>query len=260
MRFLDFNYVTESATVITPSSEDVNFPASNLKNPLRSKVLRTTGVDDQSVVFDLITSEYINSVVVLWPKENGVKLSNSVNLRIQANATNEWSSPAVDQVLTVDNTYEVASHFFSGNGGSYRYWRLFIDDPTNPYDYIEIGMVWLGLSIDIDNAQNGFKYQLEDTSIINRNDFGHEYVDEYPTIATLDISYQYLDYDVIKVLEETFRRNGTRKPVIFIADETDDIFDKDHFLLYGKMGKSFGMGHVMFKIFNQDGIKFRELS
>lgn len=42
-RIIDFNYVFQSNVTLAPSSEDVDFPASNLRNFLRSKVWRTTG-------------------------------------------------------------------------------------------------------------------------------------------------------------------------------------------------------------------------
>lgn len=259
MRFLSDNYITMDATQISASTENLNFPLSNLKNPLRSKYFRTTSPDDQSIVFDLITTEDINSVVILFPKENGIKLTNAVNIRIQANATNNWTSPAVDQVLSIDNNYEVISHFFTSNQ-SYRYWRLFVDDPTNPYGYIEIGMVWIGLSENIQNAQNGFKWVYTDLTKVDKTPFNHRYYDRYPKVTSLEFDYQFLDESQIQVLEDIFRRNGTSEPVLIVLDESEVVFDKDRFLIYGNMNNQFGMSHVRYDIFNQDGMRVEELS
>src|SRR4051812_21363761 len=101
MRFLTTNYCTESATVVSSTNIDTNFPASNLKNPLRSKRVRTSvGTTTLAVVFDMQTTEDINSVVLLWPKEDGIRLTDSATVKIQANATNVWTSPSVDQTVT----------------------------------------------------------------------------------------------------------------------------------------------------------------
>lgn len=368
MRFSITNLCTESATVITASSQNANFPSSNLKNPFRSvrwrskgnfiidatnnkinfkeaslgseltatltsstytaltlaaeiktqmeavsvdtftvtfstatglwsitssgtffSLLNSTGTNastsvfklalgypntdktasltytgsliaihtEESVVFDIRTAQDIMNVCVMWPKEDGIKLSEDAVITLQANATNVWTSPAVSQVLTIDNDYIVASHFFA-TAQSYRYWRLKIVDPQNPYLYIELGHVWIGENLNIDPLQNGFKYKLVDLTKVTKTDFGHEYADEYPVQAQLDFDYKYLQYAEYKILENSFRLNGNRKPVLVAVDDQELVYDKDHFLLYGKMDKSFDGNHERYDLFNT-GIKITEL-
>ncbi len=253
------NFVTEDQTTITATSENPNFPVSNLKNPLRSKRWRTTGIDDEAVIFDMQTAEDIDSVVLLWPKEDGIRLTNSVTITIQANATNVWTSPAVTQTLTVDNTYSIASHYFSSSQ-SYRYWRLLIDDPTNPDGFIELGMIWLGQGLEIDNAQNGFKYSIMDTSKISENAFNHKYVDEYPQVALLELKYSYFDYDAIRILENAYRINGSRKPVLVVVDPLASVFNKDHITVYGLMTNKLNLNHRFYNVFDPTGVSIEELS
>jgi hypothetical protein len=259
MRLMNYNYCTQDATVITASSEDSNFPAANLKHAFRSKRWRSTGVSSENVVFDLITTEAINSVVILWSKEDGIQLTDSAVVKIQANATNSWTSPAVNVTLTIDNNYLVASHFFTSDQ-SYRYWRVLVQDPGNADGFVELGVVWLGKAIDIENAQNGFNFDLVDKSTISTTDFGHQYVDEYPLIASIDFKYQYLDYSTIQILENAYRNNGTKLPVLLVLDETETVFDKDHFLVYGKFKNKFGLSHVRYNIFNVDGLTITEIA
>lgn len=260
MRVMTTNYCSEAATTITASSANSLFPASNLKHPHRSKRLRTaTGTTTLNVVFDMQTTEAVNSVVFLWPKEDGIRLSASAVVKIQANATNVWTAPAVNQTLTIDNDYMVASHFFTTDQ-SYRYWRAVIEDPSNPYGYVEIGVVWIGKSLTLDPAQNGFKFQLQDLSKVTTTDFGHRYTDEYPTVASLEFTYALLNYSEAKILENAFRKNGTRKPVLVCLDESEAVFDKDHFLIYGGFESRFGLGHQIHQIINVDTIRIEELS
>jgi hypothetical protein len=206
----------------------------------------------------MATTEAIDSVVFLWPKEDGIRLSDTATIKIQANATNVWTSPAVDVSLTIDNTYVLASHFFTSDQ-TYRYWRVYIDDPSNPNDFIELGVVWLGKGLDLPSAQNGFKFKLVDQSKVTVNDFGHQYADEYPQLISIELGYQFLDYDDVQTLENAYRVNGNRIPVMFVIDPLEDVFNKNHHLIYGKMEDSLDETHVRYSLFNMTGILITEI-
>lgn len=211
----------------------------------------------ESVVFDFKTTQDINSVVILWPKEDGIKLSSNAIIKIEANATNIWTSPAVSQTLTINNDYLVASHFFSSTQ-NYRYWRVTFEDPQNPFLYVEMGMVWIGENVSFNEPENGFTYSLKDLSDVSKTDFGHEYVDIYPQQAFLEFGYKFLSYDLSKILENAFRINGIRKPVLIVFDESGTIFNKDHFLIYGKFNSAFSLEQSFYNLFN-GSIKITEL-
>ncbi len=259
MKLLTTNLCTLTDTEIVASSEDPSFPVSNLTHQFRSKRWRSTDVTSENIVFDFQTSEPVDSVVLLWPKEDGIKLSESAVVTIQANATDVWTSPTISQVLTIDNTYEVASHFFSSDQ-SYRYWRVLIADPGNPYGFLELGVIWIGKSLAVENAQNGFKFTLADRSKLSQTDFGHIYADELPIFSSIDFTYSYLDYEAQQILENAFRTNGTKRPVLVVIDPSDDVFDQDHFLVYGKFESSFSGQHIIYNLFNAAGISVREIA
>lgn len=260
MRLMNLNLCAEDATTVTVSSEDTNFPASNLKHPFRSKRWRSTDVSSEWIVFDFQTIEDVDSVILLWSKEDGVQLSGSATLKIQANATNVWTSPAVDQTLTINDTYEIASHYFT-TAQSYRYWRVVLQDAGNPNGFLELGVAWIGKSLQIENAQNGFDFTVTDRSKSVVTDFGHIYTDEYPLFSSLNFSYANLYYEAIQILENAFRENGNRKPVFIAVDPEDEVFDKDHFAIYGRFqSNTFGSEHVNYNIFNAKGLTVVELS
>jgi len=205
----------------------------------------------EHITFDMITSEDVDSVCLLWPKEDGIKLSSTAVLKVQANATNSWTSPAVDQTLTINNTYVVASHFFS-TPQSYRYWRIVIIDPTNANLEVTLGVAVIGKSLDIQNPDIGFEFEVADQSKVVTNAFGNQYVDEYPSKSTLSIKYGLLDYDEAQALENAYRINGTRIPVFVTVDHEDTTFDKNHFLIYGKMVKPQKISQIHYKYFGSD--------
>ncbi len=200
------------------------------------------------VLFDLTTTEDINSVVLLWPKEDGIILSSNAVIKIQANATNVWTAPSVDQTLTLDNTYEIASHYFSTDQ-SYRYWRLVVIDPANANLYVNLGVMVLGKAEVIDNPDNGFIYSLTDNSKITTTDFGNEYVDEYPTMAQLELDFAILDYDSAEAIDNLYRQVGNRKPVFVALDHDASVFSKDNFSLYGKFRTNLALTHIKFDLF-----------
>lgn len=259
MRLLTNNLASDSTTVLTASSADPSFPVSNLKHQFRSKRWRATGCASESVTFDMLTTEPVNSVVILWPKEDGIKLTSSAVIKIQANATNVWTSPAIDQTLSVNDTYSVASHFFTTEQ-NYRYWRLVVTDATNPWGYIEIGKIWIGTSLSLQNAENGFKFRLKDQSKSTTTDFGHRYSDEYPITTLINIFYKYLNYSEVQEIENAYRNNGSRKPIIVVQDPEAVVFDKDHFLIYGTMSDELDLSHVRYTFFDIPDLVIEELS
>lgn len=259
MKFMNLNYCTAAATTVTASSSSPHFPVLNLKHPFRSKRWRSTAATSESVVYDLVTTEPIDSVVLYWPKEDGIRLSNTAVIKIQANATNVWTSPAVNVTLTIDNVYMMCSHYF-GTDQNYRYWRVVIQDPGNPYGYVELGLTWLGKALALPNIKNGFTFGLADQSKLSRTDFGHVYADKYPQVATIGVNYDFLEYSELQILENAFRQNGGHDPVMFVLDPTESVFNKNHYTVYGLMKQSFEEQHLFYDLLTPNDLTIVELS
>lgn len=205
----------------------------------------------ESLVFDMATTEDIDSVVLLWAKEDGIRLSSSAVVKIQANATNNWTSPSVNQTLSLDNTYSTYSYYFT-TAQSYRYWRVLITDPTNPNLYVDLGVVVLGAALAIETADNGFSYSQEDRTVITETSYGNRYYDEYPLIATLTLPFATLDYVDMQILDEAYKTNGVRKPVYVAVDEVASVFNKNHFSIYGCFESNLDIGHINYDLFSTE--------
>ena len=87
------------------------------------------------VKFDLVSTLEIKSAVVF---DSNV-LSSAV-VTAQAHATDAWTSPIFEQVLTAGNSL-FAKQFA---GTSLRWWRFVIDDVQNPDGYVQLGIPFLG--------------------------------------------------------------------------------------------------------------------
>lgn len=357
LRLIDYNFSQLSATGVTASSENPIFPASNIKNPIRSRVLRTTGnfvidatnnkfdfnedashesatlvatfasgiytpeelaseikaklellssstftviyssstgkwtissdggylellwltgdnsatsigetlgfdvsadVDDaltytgasiaihteESVVFDLQTTEPIDSFALLFDSIAGSKFTSSAILSLQANATDEWSAPAVDELLVIDDVYGSATFFFT-SPESYRYWRLKIIDPANPFLYVEVSKIVLGNGVQLDCLPGkGFKESTNDRSSIEETAYGHRYSDIYPFRRTLELNYPGLSLADVAKLQSAFKRNGKVLPIAIAIDPVGVKYDKDQFFFYGFFQDTFVRAQV----------------
>lgn len=241
-RILDYNYAFDPAVTITATTENANFPVSNLARFSRSRVWRSTSVTAvQRIVFDLRTTEEIDSFVVLFnPMQGeGVKFSEGAVIKLQANATNVWSAPAVNVTLSIDEGYDVITHFFA-TAQTYRYWALEITDIGNAYGYIEIAKIILAKGTQLGQAPEiGFTDTLTDQSNIAETPYGHRYADVFPSRRRLEFNYSALAEDDIETLQNIFARVGQVTPIALALDPTATLFDKDRFFLYGYLTEKF---------------------
>lgn len=255
---MDFNFIFQDSVSLTPSSEDAEFPASNLRNQSRAYPWRTTGTEEESLVIDLKTSEEIDSAAIFFDPTVGIKLSEAADIRIQASATNLWTSPAVDQAMTIDEENGVISHFFS-TSQSYRYWRLFIDDPVSGYTYIEIPKLILTKATQLTQGpKQGFGFKVSDQTKNQKTEYGHEFSDVYPSLKSMDFSFEAISDDDMESLRQVFERVGSVRCIAVSLDSEEEIFDKDSFLIYGKLRGDFQAKHSVFSYFDS-GLTLEEI-
>ena len=257
MRLIADNYVL-SAT-ITPSTESPFFPKANLSNQLRSKRFRTTSKSTQNIVFDLGTAKAVNSFIMLLPKEDAINLTESATIKIQANATDSWGTPSVDQTLTYDSDHRQLTYFW-GSDQTYRYWRLTVNDGSAVNNYVEISKVILGDSIDIPGIQNGFKIDKVDGTKRNSNEFGSGYFDKYPILKSMKFDWKTLTLTEIEILDALFDQYGSYTGMFLTIDELSTNFNKDKYSIYGTLNNSHSLDHINFTLFNSSGFTFTELN
>jgi hypothetical protein len=212
---------------------------------------------EEGLVIDLQSSEEIDTVAVLFDPRIGVKLSDSALIYVQASATNAWVTPAFSQAVSIDNTWPGITLFLN-TAQEYRFWRIKIVDPQNAYGYVELGTVVLGKYLSLARCpDNGFDLMWDDGTKTQVNDYGNTYADIYPQVKEMTFNFNILTYDQQKILEGVYRRLGNQKPVFVSLDPGEELFDKDHFYIYGRMSDKFTSKHVV-KSYFSTGIKIRE--
>lgn len=251
------NYCNQDSVTFTASTEDSEFPVENLRDQLRSKVWRTTLVDDQSVIVDLGTEEEIDSFAVLFRANQVIRLTGGAVIRIEGNASPSFASPLYSQVLTLDNENGVISHFLE-TPESHRYWRLFIDDPGNPYGGLEIAQLVLGKALKFDGAARGFKWGLIDPSNSQRTAFGQKYSDVLPTRKTFEFELPIEDFDHFEDAIEFYESVGITESFLTSLDSAEAIYtNKDRFLIWGTFEENFNATDIPSAFFTM-GFKIEE--
>jgi hypothetical protein len=252
-RILDYNYAFDPSVTITATSEDPNFPASNLKRYQRSRVWRSSGIASiERIVFDLQTAEQIDSFAMLFNpiQGEGVKFSDSAVIKLQANATNSWGSPALEVTLSIDSAYDVITYFFA-TPQSYRFWAVQIQDAGNAFGYLEIPKIILSKSTQLGQTPEiGFSDVLTDQSKISDTPYGHRYSDVYPERRSFQFDYSALAMEDVEALQQIFRRVGKVTPIALALDPTETLFDKDRFFLYGYLNDKLQGKHRFYSYFD----------
>jgi hypothetical protein len=252
------NLLFDSALEVTASSEDASFPVSNLTNPMRSSVWRSDGVDDW-VMLDTgtFTGQPIDSCMIFFEPGEGKRFSEDAIVKLQANQTNLWSSPAIDLTLTYDDVYEAYTYFFS-TSQEYRYWRIKVTDTYNADGYLEIPKIVLGESIQFSQVPTiGFKHGIIDTSKQEQTAYGQVYSDIYSQIRTFEFKYEAFSQADIELLWKLFQRVGRTTPLGIALDTQATLFDKDRFAAYCFMSGDFSADHRFYSYFDT-AVSFRE--
>jgi len=211
-----------------------------------SYVGSTTAIHtEEGLVIDIKTQEAVDTFALVFDPEIGIKFSEQAVLTLQANHANEWSSPPVSIALTVDNTFQIVTHYFTSDQ-SFRFWRVKIVDPQNANLYVELHKIILGKDVGLTRIpDNGFKINKLDLSVVTTNDFGNQFVDEFPQMRSLEFDMNIVPYAVKTALDEIFRRVGNRTPIFIVLDTLAELFDKNDIAIYGRLGKNSDFDHIV---------------
>lgn len=216
--FLNNNLLLNA--LVTVSSENAQFPATNLKNDFRTKNWRSTSNSD-TVTIDLGSMEEVNSVAIVDNWKNGFGFT---AVTIEGNMTDTWGAPAVSETLSIDSKHGFA--FADFTTANLRFWRLSF---TSTLGYVEVANIVIGKKLEI--ATNGLGYNwsyldrdLKDTDTTR---YGQEYYDLFTTRKELSsLRYDAMDKDEMALFYELYDLNGTTKPFIFyFCDQTGAVID-----------------------------------
>ena len=220
IKFLSNNLIEGSS--LTASTENAQYPLSNVNDTRRTKTYRSTSNSD-NIVIDLGSAESIDSFAIVDNWQNGFGVS---TLTLEANGTDNWTSPAFTTSITLDTKFGVAVKQFSAQ--NYRFWRLVM---TSTLGYCEIANMFLGAATEITTNGVGYNWNYRNRDLANTstNRYGQEFVDDIGTQKELSgLQFQIMDKDEQDKIFEVYDNNRTVKPFfVYFPLEADGLSNND---------------------------------
>ena len=161
--------------------------------------------------------------IAVADRNRPLKLSPSSTIKLQGNWTNNWSAPAVDLTLSIQD-YLIAELNADGFG-SYRYWRFLIEDKENSNLYVEFGAVMLGIHADITRGCPAFPLSspILERSNVAYSEGGQTIVARRAPTQSFKLNWEKLDKASLEELEGFFNKVG-KFSSFFIAMDPDSVF------------------------------------
>lgn len=221
IQFLVNNLV--DTAVVSASTENAQFPVSNIKDDRRTKCYRSTSNSD-NLVFDFGSPEPVDFIMIADNWQNGLGF---VTATLEANGTNEWASPAFSTSIDLDTTYMIALKSFASQ--EYRFWRLVLTSTTG---YCEVANLFIGSATAL--TTNGVNYNWSysqrslDSKSVNR--YGQAFFDKVGRQKELtDLSFTIMNKDEIDVIHELDDQQALNKAFfVYFPLDDDNLVTNDN--------------------------------
>lgn len=175
--------------------------------------------------WDMGLSSLPQAVVIIGPRNSPLKITPSATIKIQGNETDVWTAPTFEQSLTYDDS-AIASFDTDGlHTEALRFWRLLIQDVSNPLGYVEIGSIFLGRVYSPTTGRPQFPLEIDlvDRSPIIFSEGGQSFSDIREQTANYSVEWLGLTKDETQEMLDFFADVGTAKP-FFILLDPDSVF------------------------------------
>lgn len=205
----------------TASSQNLNFPPSNLKDPRRTKVFRTLTNTD-TLILDFQETSEIDSIFIVDEPRNGFGIS---TLALDLNATSNFTSPAYSDTLTFSTVHGVGFKSFVQQ--DYRFARLSL---TSTLGYCELSKIFIGKELALGKGPNfNWSYQDKDLSIVKENRYGQRFVDVITRQKQINISLSLLNKDQMDKIFKIYDEYSNTKPFFVSVGCVNMINDPNRF-------------------------------
>jgi hypothetical protein len=253
IQFFYYNLVEQPATIITADSENSLFPLTNLKDTRSSKVYRSIN-DTANVVFDFISAEPVDSILVKGHFKQGVGFNGT--LTIKANATNaDWSNPAFQTTLVFNPKHNLGYTLLDA-AQEYRFWRIEADGSS----YVELANIFIGRAFEPSrNIQNGFAFENEDLSTTRRTRYGQKLSDIIADQKIIRGGIRLIEKENLSEFMEFIDYVGEHRPFYVILDPCGCVVDEvGRFAGHFQFPRRPTITHVIRGLYNTGQLRMEE--
>lgn len=171
---------------------------------------------ENRIILDVGSGNTLNPTAAAILNEHN--LSSNALIKIQGNATSDWTSPTVDETLTYNAN--IILKFISASG--LRFWSFLFYDPDNTDEYIKIPRVYIGTCLQVTiSCRMAFDNDLIDNSIVHKNPTGQVYGYDGVQLQRFSLSFAWWTNDMKNSFKILFADTSKIDPFIFVLDEND---------------------------------------
>jgi hypothetical protein len=233
MRILYKNHVLLDATNINPLTENPLYPFNTgLKDTRLSRSARTTDDSAQTIVFDFGSAKDVDYVALI-----DTNFQSGATVTIEANATDAWGAPSLGPTALTryagdsytrpsGDTVSKYDVWMVAASGSYRYWRISINDATNPDTHLDMGACFIGEYLQMPGMDAGQAIPLKSNSIASRSFTGQTQGDRRLKYKSANISFPTITQTEKDDIDDFFLFSDLTTPFILLIWEDDLTVEK----------------------------------
>lgn len=220
-RWMHTNLLKTTPATLTPDSEDSIYPKAQLIDDNVASAFRTAdAAAEYHVVADFGAAVDLDTVFL-----GNVNFRTTATVKIQANSSDSWGAPPIDETITVSGLSNVLRgknlyHKVTTSPHSYRYWRLSISDISNPDGFYQVGEWWLGNDVALAvNFTNDDVYTIQRNNVLLTTEWLQKYVYGRTKIKAYNYEWTPIDAsmrDTLLTLEYTLQ--GSRYPFVWVPE------------------------------------------
>lgn len=245
----------DAATVTASSDASSGLTGANVVDDMVSKPWRSTGDTSEQLVFDLGAAVQIKAIGL-----HVFNLTSAATVKVQANATNSWGSPTLDDTVAIvtDADSGVLERLVWTGNQTLRYWRIDIADAANPNGYVQIGRVIGGdYWTPTVNFANGYRPTVVDPSEGKAAPGRQAFWSQRKRFRRAAVTFPEIDRTDFEKWQAVFTKVGNSKPLLLMVDPTDYL-TKDSMYCYLKTPLS--MAHRILDNYTDMTLVFEEVT
>lgn len=198
---------------MTATTENASFPLSNIKDPRRTKVFRSTA-NTVDIIFDFIENSGIDSILLCDNYKNGFGFTSASYVFAMSSS---FSTPLASGTIDFDANSGV-TYKDLGSVVNARFMKLTL---TSTLPYCELSKIFVGKKITLNGgnstAQNrsinfGWTYKNKDLSLIKDNRYGQRFGDKIARQRQFNTSFANLTKDHVAQLASISDVKGIVEP------------------------------------------------
>jgi hypothetical protein len=200
---------------LSDSTEAAGYPGANLQDIRLSRIWRSTSPSAQWILFDAGVGKTITFDTCCIMAHN---LTAAAVVKVQSDDANSWTPPGgvnrngdpAQALMTIDVGIAQTPR---------RYVRVYIDDPTNPAGYIQLGRIMFCVRSEYETIDTGLKVSYEDTSLVDKSVTRQVYADIGIVSAIYTISLGTMKNATKQALLLMLKAVGQYDPVVVFPAE-----------------------------------------